>query len=377
MSEEAVCDQYILCNEQSPQIIVDSEFQEWLLPLSPDEFELLEESIIQDGCRDPLVVWNGILVDGHHRYGICKTHDISFNTVESSLQTREEVKNWIINNQLGRRNVTPEQRNYLIGKMYRETKKDVGEHDGNQHTNGNGKEFPNSKSTAEEIAEKFNVSDRTVKNAEKFADAVDTLENQYGEGVKNNILTGKAKLPQKAVIENAALFTSEKEEWYTPPEILESVLDVFDGEIDTDPCSNSHEKPNVPAKTLFTKDDDGLSQEWFGRTYMNPPYGDVLPQWIEKIVNEYQNGGVTEALVLVPNRSDTRWYRMIHDYPFCAIDGRLKFIDGRLKFSGSRNSPTFPSVVFYLGENVKGFFEAFERHGSIFRKLSREEADVS
>ena len=133
MSEEAVCDQYILCNEQRPQIIVDSEFQEWLLPLSPDEFELLEESIIQDGCRDPLVVWNGILVDGHHRYGICKTHNLSFNTVESSLQTREDVKNWIINNQLGRRNVTPEQRNYLIGKMYRETKND---HGTNQHTCG-------------------------------------------------------------------------------------------------------------------------------------------------------------------------------------------------------------------------------------------------
>jgi hypothetical protein len=370
MSEEAVCDQYILCNEQSLQIIVDSEFQEWLLPLSPDEFELLEESIIQDGCRDPLVVWNGILVDGHHRYGICKTHDISFNTVESSLQTREEVKNWIINNQLGRRNVTPEQRNYLIGKMYRETKNDIGAPEGNQNASENKDAIIAPLKTDETIAEKFNVSPRTVHNAEKFADAVDTLENQYGEGVKKNILTGKAKLPQKAVIENAALFTSEKEEWYTPPEILESVLDVFDGEIDTDPCSNSHEKPNIPAKTLFTKDDDGLSQEWFGRTYMNPPYGDVLPQWIEKIVNEYQNGGVTEALVLVPNRSDTRWYRMIHDYPFCAIDGRLKF-------SGSKNSATFPSVVFYLGENVKAFFEAFECHGSIFKKLSREEADVS
>ena len=370
MSEEAVCDQYILCNEQSPQIIVDSEFQEWLLPLSPDEFELLEESIIQDGCRDPLVVWNGILVDGHHRYGICKTHNLSFNTVESSLQTREDVKNWIINNQLGRRNVTPEQRNYLIGKMYRETKNDLGAPEGNQNASENKVVTVTTLKTEEIVADKFNVSPKTVRNAEKFADAVDTLGNQYGPDVKANILTGKSKLPQKAVIENAALFTSEKEEWYTPPEIIESVLEVFDGEIDTDPCSNSHEKPNVPAKTLFTKEDNGLNQEWFGRTYMNPPYGDVLPQWIEKVVNEYLNGGVTEAIVLVPNRSDTRWYRMIHDYPFCAIDGRLKF-------SGSKNSATFPSVVFYLGENVKGFFEAFERHGSIFRKLSREEADVS
>lgn len=370
MSEEAVSELYIPCKEQLPQLIIDSEFKEWLLPLLPDEFELLEESIIRDGCRDPLVTWNGILIDGHHRYQICKKHNISFTTVETTLETREEVKNWIINNQLGRRNVTPEQRNYLIGKMYRETKRDIGEHEGNQHTVGNMQNLQNSKPTSEAIADKFNVSPRTVHNAEKFADAVDILANLYGEEVKNFILTGKSKLPQKSVIENAAIFTSEKEEWYTPSEIIESVLEVFDGEIDTDPCSNSHEKPNVPAKTLFTKDDDGLSQEWFGRTYMNPPYGDVLPQWIEKIVNEYQNGGVTEALVLVPNRSDTRWYRMIHDYPFCAIDGRLKF-------SGSKNSATFPSVVFYLGENVKAFFEAFECHGSIFKKLSREEADVS
>lgn len=353
-----------------PGIIIDPEFQEWLMPLSSEEYELLEKNVIETGCRDPLITWNGILIDGHHRHSICKAHNIPFIVVESALQTREDVKNWIINNQLGRRNVTPEQRNYLIGKMYRETKNEVSNPDGiNQHKE-DGCNSCNQPKTEEIIAEKFNVSPRTVHNAEKFADAVDTLGNQYGPDVKTNILTGKTKFPQKAVIQNAAIFSSEKEEWYTPPEIIESVLDVFDGVIDTDPCSNSHDKPNVPARVLYTREDNGLIQSWQGRTYMNPPYGDVLPQWIEKVVSEYQHGQVTEAIVLVPNRSDTRWYRMINDYPFCAIDGRLRF-------SGSKNSATFPSVVFYLGENVKGFYEAFESHGSLFRKLSREEADVS
>lgn len=107
------------------------------MPLSSEEYEYLERNIIADGCRDPLVVWNGILVDGHNRYEICKANGISFNTVESSLQTREEVKNWIINNQLGRRNVSINQRSYLIGKIYGETKNEHGGDRKSEESRGN------------------------------------------------------------------------------------------------------------------------------------------------------------------------------------------------------------------------------------------------
>jgi len=66
------------------QIKVDPEFQQLIPPLSADERDLLEKNIIQDGCRDPLVVWDGILLDGHNRLEICKAHDIPFETVDAS-----------------------------------------------------------------------------------------------------------------------------------------------------------------------------------------------------------------------------------------------------------------------------------------------------
>ena len=71
--------------------------------------------------------------------------------------------------------------------------------------------------------------------------------------------------------------SSESSEWYTPSHIIELTLELFNGAIDTDPCSNSKSNPNVPARNLYTKDDDGLAQTWYGSVYMNPPYGVEIP----------------------------------------------------------------------------------------------------
>ena len=69
----------------------------------------------------------------------------------------------------------------------------------------------------------------------------------------------------------APLYTSTSQEWYTPAHILNRVIELFGGEIDLDPCSNSHEQPWVPALRHLTKDDDSLAQSWFGKVFVNPP----------------------------------------------------------------------------------------------------------
>lgn len=104
---------------------IDPGLKNLIPPLSPDEYARLEQSIIEEGCRDPLVVWkwNAIILDGHNRYEICTKHDIPFNIIEKEFQNRQDVIAWIIGNQLARRNLTPEQRSYLIGKQYQEQKK--------------------------------------------------------------------------------------------------------------------------------------------------------------------------------------------------------------------------------------------------------------
>ena len=96
---------------------IDPEFQSQIPPLTDDEFKQLEENILKEGkLLSPLIVWNNILVDGHNRYEIVQEHpEISFSTMPLPFESREEVLAWICKNQLGRRNLTPEQKLFLIG----------------------------------------------------------------------------------------------------------------------------------------------------------------------------------------------------------------------------------------------------------------------
>ncbi len=85
---------------------IDPEFQALIPPLSADERMQLEANIHAEGCRDPLVVWNGTIIDGHNRYSICTQHGIAFDTVEREFASHDEAKQWIIRNQFGRRNLS-------------------------------------------------------------------------------------------------------------------------------------------------------------------------------------------------------------------------------------------------------------------------------
>jgi len=87
------------------EITIDKEFKKLIPPIDYEEFLILEESIKKEGCRDPLITWNKILLDGHNRHKICQAHEIPFKTKELSFESREEAEQWIINNQLGRRNI--------------------------------------------------------------------------------------------------------------------------------------------------------------------------------------------------------------------------------------------------------------------------------
>jgi len=160
---------------------------------------------------------------------------------------------------------------------------------------------------------------------------------------------------------NPALYTSNSDEWYTPNGIIFRVIKAMGG-IDTDPCSNSHETPTVPAATHYTIEDDGLAQEWKGRVYMNPPYGREIAEWVDYLFEQYKCGNTTEAIALVPSRTDTAWFRVLRDFPHC-------FIWGRLNFSDSGNAAPFPSMAVYLGGNMDGFISAFKDIGDIYVRV--------
>lgn len=168
----------------------------------------------------------------------------------------------------------------------------------------------------------------------------------------------------EAVVErrlNHGVFTSETPEWYTPPLIIESVVRAL-GAIDLDPCSNPG-APNIPAAQYFTAAEDGLAQPWSGRVYMNPPYGDAISAWVEKLVGEVSDGRVHEAIALIPARTDTAWWRLLRDCAVC-------FVRGRLRFSGAETSAPFPSAAAYFGPRRDAFKGVFSDIGDVWERVS-------
>ncbi|SBV35344.1 conserved hypothetical protein [uncultured Stenotrophomonas sp.] len=95
-------------------IIVNEELKAYIDPLTSDEHDALERSLLAEGCRDALVLWGNVLIDGHNRYGICMKHGLPFNTVQNTrFRTMEDVHLWMIEQHLGRRSVSDFQRGVL------------------------------------------------------------------------------------------------------------------------------------------------------------------------------------------------------------------------------------------------------------------------
>ena len=99
------------------ELTVDPEFRDLIPPLNEEELKLLEESIVADGCESPLIVWNGVIVDGHNRYAICRKHGIPFSIQEKNFSSRDDAMLWMLRNQLGRRNLNSYQRVELVLKF--------------------------------------------------------------------------------------------------------------------------------------------------------------------------------------------------------------------------------------------------------------------
>ena len=164
---------------------IDPEFQSQIPPLTDDEFKQLEENILKEGkLLSPLIVWNNTLVDGHNRYAILQKHpEICFSTMPLRFANREEALAWICKNQLGRRNLSLEQKRYLLGKQYESEKKAEKIFHGNQYTlakksGGSHDDTHHSgKKTCDRIAEENGVSRASVLRARHYTKGIDIADN--------------------------------------------------------------------------------------------------------------------------------------------------------------------------------------------------------
>ncbi len=366
--------------DASLSVVIDDEFQSLIPPLTEEELTGLEDNLLRDGCIDPLIVWaeQCIMLDGHNRKAICDRYGIDYELHTVSLPDRAAASDWIDKHQLGRRNLSPEQMSLLRGRRYNRVKR--AKNDGGTGTpkatvDQNDLRFD----TATRLANEHGVSAPTIKRDGQFADAVDRLDLQREitggkiKPAKQEVVKAARSLPEHptpsqiqqardSVTKPHVANNTGDNEWYTPAQYIERATDVMEG-IDLDPASSVAANKVVGATRIYTAEDDGLQQDWRGRVFMNPPYAQpLIQQFCEKLVQEFTDQNVTQAIVLVNNATETRWFHAL-----MSVASVVCFPTGRVRFwhPDKTSAPLQGQAVLYLGDNIDGFTKAFEDLGDV------------
>ena len=340
-------------------ITIDNEFQTIIPPLTEDEYHLLEESILIEGCRDALITWHGVLVDGHNRYKICTEYGIPFDTTETDFESRDAVIEWIIKNQFGRRNLPLYERARLALRL----KPVIAERAKENQRGGQGGVLLSQKSveakpidTQKEIAAAAGVSHDTIAKVEKIeASASEETKEALRRG---DISINKAyeELKRPHVANNSGC-----NEWYTPEKYIDLAREVL-GEIDLDPASCEFANKTVKARLFYSEENDGLTKSWRGRVWMNPPYSaDLISPFVEKFVQEYRDGNIEEGIVLVNNATETGWFSELAEAASAVL-----FPRGRIRYQSQTRESLAPlqgQAFIYFGGGPERFLQVFSEIG--------------
>ena len=159
------------------------------------------------------------------------------------------------------------------------------------------------------------------------------------------------------------MHNSGDNEWYTPEPYIEAARAVMGG-IDTDPASHEEANKVVKATEFFTAEENGLHFEWVGRVFLNPPYeGKLIVQFMDKLDESVDQGATTEAVVLVNNATETRWFAVLASVSAC-----LCFPTGRIKFwkpGSEKAAPLQGQCIAYIGANAEKFMSEFRQFGIV------------
>jgi hypothetical protein len=234
------------------ELKIKEEFKKLIPPLTPDEYKQLETNCIEEGIRDAIITWNGYIIDGHNRYKIAQDWQLNFKTISKNFDSEFDVVEWMLVNQLGRRNITPEQKDYLIGKKYENEKQRQGRPENNET-----KMVP--LRTAEKIAYEVGIGVTQVKRNEQFAKGIDKMNDD----LKNVVLQGKSSLNKQdiqiiAKAEPTFIATTEKEIIEKAKELKEQKAQEFKAKIEQRIEQKTQEQPiSIDEQILFDKIEQG------------------------------------------------------------------------------------------------------------------------
>lgn len=382
-------------------ITIEPEFKSLIPPLTTEEYAGLEKSLLEEGCRDALVLWGDILIDGHNRYEICTKYHIPYETVQRDFDSRKSAIEWIILNQFGRRNLPAHERARLALRLKpviaEKAKENLVTHTSNGYQ-GCQKSDKAEIDTKQELAKVAGVSHDTIAKVERIEEdapkpiieasrrgdisvnsayQVTKLEPEEQCEIARRLehIEEEPKQTQtpKAIVQEVlkrphVSFNSGNNEWYTPAELIEAARSAM-GSIDLDPASNDIAQKVVKARTYYTAETNGLDKTWTGNVWMNPPYAsDLIGKFVDKMVSERKN--YDQAVILVNNATETEWFNRL-----ISIADAVCFPKSRVKFympDGKTGAPLQGQAIIYIGENSENFFKAFRQIGwgaTLYRQL--------
>ena len=161
------------------------------------------------------------------------------------------------------------------------------------------------------------------------------------------------------------LLSSISEEWFTPPQYIQAAREVM-GTIQLDPASCAEANEIVKAFRYFTKEQDGLKQDWTSSTiFLNPPYGKQNNKsnqslFANKLIQEYKAGNVEQAILLVNFCGSYKWFEPLYAFPMCVTDHCIRFIRADGKAAGAAKAS---STFIYFGHKEELFYRVFSQFG--------------
>jgi phage N-6-adenine-methyltransferase len=326
--------------------------------LEAGELEALAADIAANGLQQPVVLdTDGRVLDGRNRVRACELAGV---TPDYSVYDGDDPVGFVVSANIHRRHLSESQRAMIAARLA--TLSDGVRRD----RQGASIDAP----TQPEAAAMLNVSRPSVQRARQVIDhgvpevvgAVDRGEIAVSRA--STIAKEEPEKQREAITKAHVSHNSGVSEWYTPKEYIEAACEVM-GAIDLDPASCRTANDVIGAARFYALEDDGLSQEWTGRIWMNPPYSQpAIGSFCKRLVESYMSGSVAQACVLVNNATETAWFQEL-----AAAAAAICFPKGRVRFwhPERESAPLQGQAVLYFGGHEEHFMGAFADFGFVAR----------
>jgi len=338
-------------------------------------FQELAKDIEANGLREPIWLFQDQIIDGRNRYRACMEIQC-IPTFRDYEGTEAELVPFVLSLNLHRRHLSEGQRSMVAAKVANMSQGERTDIEPSANLQ---------KVSQSQAADLLNVSPRSVATAKTVLESAkpETVKAVEAGEMAPSLAAKVIELPEedqklieamneepakmrelaRDLVHNHRAQGTGENEWYTPEEYVETVREFLGG-IDLDPASSKVAQKVVRAGKFFTQDDDGLTQTWGGKVWLNPPYAQpAISHFIKKTVEEWEAGNIEEAIVLTHNYTDTAWFHLAANAcdAICFTRGRIGFLSPE----GKKAAPTQGQAFFYFGPRPELFRDAFTKTGFV------------